>query len=354
MSKAVDRLAVKLAQTVQGGASGSLVKVKAYVRKEGGRFEAVSAYKRKYEGLIGKTGAPMPTVTPAPRPLKGSPGRALRPQSFTPEQRKRAEMIETKVEQAKKDGLETDKQFAVQVGSDAKGNPVFTWDPKRAKQHDEILAHFWSKEFEKVPSEGKAVISGGIGGAGKSTILKNHADIERDAYGTVNPDDIKEYMAEKGMVPKIEGLDPMEASALIHEESSYLSKKLADKAYGEKKNMIWDITMNRPNSVQDRLDDFTKYGYGEVKAVFVDIPVELSVQRAVGRWWQGHEDPDVKIGGRYVSPTLIRSQAAEQGGTLNRRVFDKFAPKFDSWELWSTEGPTPKQISSSKGGVPKA
>jgi hypothetical protein len=330
MSKAVDRLAVKLAQG----------RVRAYVRKEGGRFEAVSAYKRKYEGLIGKTGV----VTPAPRPLKGSPGRALRPQSFTPEQRSRAAMIETKVEQAKKDGLE----------ADTKGNPVFTWDPKRAKQHDEILAHFWSREFEKVPSEGKAVISGGIGGAGKSTILKSHADIERDAYGTVNPDDIKEYMAEKGMVPKIEGLDPMEASALIHEESSYLSKKLADKAYGQKKNMIWDITMNRPNSVQDRLDDFTKYGYGEVKAVFVDIPVELSVQRAVGRWWQGHEDPDVKIGGRYVSPTLIRSQAAEQGGTLNRRVFDKFAPKFDSWELWSTEGPTPKQISSSKGGVPKA
>lgn len=346
--KAVDRLAVKLAQTsqtVQGGTSGSLVQVKAYVRRAAGKYEAVAAHTRG----LGTSARP----TPAPRPLKGSPGRTLSPSTFTPEQRKRASMIETKVDKAKADGLETDKQFAVQVGTDAKGNPVFTWDPAREVQHKEILAHFWQQEFADKPSEGKAVISGGIGGAGKSTVLKRHSDIDHATYGTVNPDDIKEEMARRGMVPKVEGLDPMEASALIHEESSYLAKKLADRAYGEKKNMIWDITMNRPNSVQDRLDDLTKYGYSEVKAVFVDIPVETSVGRAVGRWWEGHQDPNVTIGGRYVSPSLIRSQAAAQGGTLNRRVFDKFRPKFDSWELWSTEGASPTMLASSEGRTSK-
>ena len=39
-------------------------------------------------------------------------------------------------------------------------------------------------------------------------------------YLMINPDDIKEEMARRGMVPEIEGLSPMEASDLVHEESS--------------------------------------------------------------------------------------------------------------------------------------
>jgi predicted ABC-type ATPase len=336
--KAVDRLAVKLAQ----------VQVKAYVRREGGKFEQVERHTRGLQGILGKKGLP----TPAPRPLKGSPGRRVQPPTFSIEQRERAQLIEKRVDEAKAKGLETTQQFAVQVGEDEAGDPLFVWDPKRERQHKEVIDHFWSQEFDGVPSEGKAVVSGGIGGAGKSTILKKHADIDREAYGTVNPDDIKEYMAAHGMTPKIAGLDPMEASALIHEESSYLAKLLAQRAYDQKKNMIWDITMASQRSVQSRVDALHKYGYSEIKGVFVDIPVELSVQRAIGRWWKGHTDPENKIGGRYVPPALIRKQAAQEGSTKNRRVFDSFRPKFDSWEVWSTESPTPRQVASSKG-VPK-
>ena len=37
----------------------------------------------------------------------------------------------------------------------------------------------------------------------------------------INPDDIKEELAQRGMVPEIDGLSPMEATDLVHEESSY-------------------------------------------------------------------------------------------------------------------------------------
>ena len=339
--KAVDRLAVKLAN----------VQVKAYVRREGGKFEQVERHTRGLEGILGKTGKPM---TPAPRPLKGSPRRALRPPTFSTEQRERAQLIEKRVDEAKAKGLETTQQFAVQVGEDDAGDPLFVWNPERERQHKEVLDHFWKQEFDGIPSEGKSVVSGGIGGAGKSTILRNHADIDRAAYGTVNPDDIKEYMAEHGMMPKLKGLDLMEGSALAHEESSYLAKQLAQRAYGEKKNMIWDITMASPRSVQSRVDALTKYGYSEIKGVFVDIPVETSVERAIGRWWQGHTDPNVSIGGRYVPPALIRKQAAEEGTTKNRRVFDSFRPKFDAWEIWDTSGPPPPtKVATSKSRTSK-
>ena len=39
-------------------------------------------------------------------------------------------------------------------------------------------------------------MAGGLGGAGKSTVLEKYAGIDRSKYLTINPDDIKEEMAE--------------------------------------------------------------------------------------------------------------------------------------------------------------
>jgi hypothetical protein len=44
--------------------------------------------------------------------------------------------------------------------------------------------------------------------------------IEKGKFITINPDDIKELMVQRGMVPQYDGLTPMEASTFIHEESS--------------------------------------------------------------------------------------------------------------------------------------
>jgi hypothetical protein len=68
-------------------------------------------------------------------------------------------------------------------------------------------------------------------------------------------DDIKEVMAQKGMVPEVEGLSPMEAATLIHEESGLIANLLAKRLYREKKNIVWDITMSRRGSVEKRLGE---------------------------------------------------------------------------------------------------
>jgi ABC-type nitrate/sulfonate/bicarbonate transport system ATPase subunit len=73
---------------------------------------------------------------------------------------------------------------------------------------------------DDVPSDGRAVIAGGIAGAGKTTVLESFAGIDRSQHLTVNPDEIKEKMAERRMIPGADGLSPMERSGLVHEESS--------------------------------------------------------------------------------------------------------------------------------------
>ncbi len=89
------------------------------------------------------------------------------------------------------------------------------------------------------------------GWAGKPTVLDEHAGIDRSQYLTINPDDIKEAMARRGLIPELDGLSPMEASDLVHAESSHVVKRLARRAMDDGKNIIWDITMSSrrpPNS----------------------------------------------------------------------------------------------------------
>ncbi len=119
-----------------------------------------------------------------------------------------------------------------------------------------------------VPNDHKAIIAGGLAGAGKTTVLEKHAGIDRSQYLTINPDDIKAEMAKRGMVPKIDGLSPMEASDLIHEESSYVARQLATRAKADGKNVIWDITMSDRAKTEKRIEELRTAGYDADRRYF--------------------------------------------------------------------------------------
>jgi predicted kinase len=194
-------------------------------------------------------------------------------------------------------------------------------------------------------------MAGGLGGAGKSTVLADQADVERSQYLTINPDDIKEHMAERGLVPEVEGLSPMETSDLVHEETSLIAKRLAARALSDGKNVIWDITMASQTSAQGRIDDLKEAGY-TIKGIFVDIPVETSVRRAESRHRHGHEDYRYGTGhgGRYVPSNVIRENTDERWGSVNRRTFEEVKHEFDGgWALFDNgvDGRDPRLVASS-------
>jgi predicted ABC-type ATPase len=180
--------------------------------------------------------------------------------------------------------------------------------------------------------------------AGKSTVLSSHAGIDRSRYLTINPDDIKEQMGRRGLIPHVEGLSPMEASELVHEESSFIAKRLALRATADQKNVIWDITMSRQDSTEDRIDNLHAAGYS-VTGIFVDIPVETSVRRAEFRHRSGHEEyrAGIGLGGRYVPPEVIRAQADDDWGSKNRKTFEAIRHRFDQWSCYdnSVDGRPP-------------
>jgi predicted ABC-type ATPase len=241
------------------------------------------------------------------------------------------------LEQARADGLATNKLRTIDLDGEA-------WDKERRIGHGSIIQDLYERSAH-VPNEYQALIAGGLGGAGKSTVLDQYAGIDRSQYMTINPDEIKEEMAGRGMVPQVDGLSPMEASDLVHEESSHIAKQLALRAQGDGKNLIWDITMSTQASTDQRIDDLRSAGYTRVDGIFVHIPVETSVNRADARHREGHDDylAGKGLGGRFVPQEVIRQQADPEWGSLNRKNFESAKDRFDSWSIYDN---------SIDGGIP--
>ena len=184
-----------------------------------------------------------------------------------------------------------------------------------------------------VPCDGKAIIAGGLGELGRLQFFAKKPDVDLSQYLMINPDDIKEEMARRGLVPAVEGLSPMEATDLAHEESSAIAKQLARRAYTDGKNMIWDITMSSTESTEKRINDLRESGYSKIEGIFVDIPVDVSIARSQARHREGHDDfrAGRGLGGRFVPPEVIKSQADSVWGSQNRKTFESVKRKFDYW-----------------------
>jgi predicted ABC-type ATPase len=247
------------------------------------------------------------------------------------------------VEKARADGLATDRQHTIDPAREV-------WSDQRDALHDSIIDDLYGKATD-VPCERRAIIAGGLPGAGKSTVLDRHAGIDRSQYLTINPDDIKEELARRGMIPPVTGLSPMEGSDLVHEESSHIAKRLSHRARADGKNLIWDITMSSCASTERRIDELRSSGYVRIEGVFVDIPVEISVSRADGRHQEGQDDYRAGdgLGGRFIPAEMIRAQADAKWGSRNRNTFEEVKERFDGWHLFDNSGPTPVLVQTDRG-----
>ncbi|MET7808645.1 zeta toxin family protein [Micromonospora chersina] len=138
----------------------------------------------------------------------------------------------------------------------------------------------------------------------------------------------------------------MERAALVHYESGRIADMVAGMAYRDRKNIIWDITMSSPKVLEDRLAELQDHGYAEAVAVFVDIPVETSVERALARYRAGVDAWHEGYGGRYVPPEIIRGQRGARGRTINRETFDEMRDRFDRWSVYnnSVSGRAPAAV----------
>ena len=274
----------------------------------------------------------------------GSDRRSERPRPLTDaEHADHVRDIRARLDKARANGLATDVQHTIDPAREV-------WSADRDAIHDAIIADLYARAAD-VPCERKAILAGGLAGAGKSTVLQDLAGIDQSQYLTLNPDEIKAEMARLQLIPEIIGLSPMEASYLVHEESSYLARQLGLRAEGDGRNLIWDVTMSSHASTEGRIDELRGAGYSFIEAIFVQIPVELSLHRASTRYREGQDSYWLGegLGGRLIPEEVIRSQFDPVWGSVNRRNFETLKPRFDAWSVYdnSVDGGSPALVGTS-------
>jgi predicted ABC-type ATPase len=223
------------------------------------------------------------------------------------------------------------------------------WSPERDKLHREIVNAVYERA-SKVPNEGHAIILGGPPGAGKTSTLRESTNVDVSHYLVISPDDMKEELARRGMIPEIPGYDlsPMERSSLVHAESMRLARMLADRAYRDRKNIIWDTTMSWHSATQSHIKALRSAKYDKIDAIVIDVSEDVRKHRVAERYAAGHRryENGHGLGGRYVPQVVMHDQYDANGNSFARNVLKNMHSEFDSWAVYdnSRDGVPPVRV----------
>jgi Zeta toxin len=226
------------------------------------------------------------------------------------------------------------------------------------------------------PRDNRAIMLGGLPGAGKSSTLKKMREdgiFRDDEWVTVNPDYFKDKILEKGIGPSIVGLTPAETSGFIHEASSEMNHMLENLLTAEGYNVIFDITMGGhltegEKSWTEKIIDWLESRDYATDGMFVSVTPDTASQRSHKRHRDGlnalrtgvsrrENDPEVTFGGRVVPESVLTKASfpegdpqGEQYDSVNARNFDKIKGQFGRWAVWDNSGDAPT-LDASSGGL---
>lgn len=318
-------------------------------RDDAERRDAADARDRTFASRLEQRLERLPAGHPSAPDYADRRGQADHVRPFTDsEHAEHVADVKARLEAARAAGLDTRSQHTIDLAHEF-------WSQDREAAHDVLLAELYERAAS-VPCDHKAVVAGGLPGAGKTTVLRAFAGIELSDYLMINPDEIKATMARHGLVPDVAGLTPMEASELAHEESSHLAKRLARMAQADGRNVVWDVTMSRADSAEQRIKDLRAGGYTRIDGVFVDAPAEVAIMRADARHREGHDAYRAGdgLGGRFSWREMIQAQADDRWGSVNRANFERVKDSFDAWARYdnSADGSPVLVASSAKPRKP--
>jgi len=231
------------------------------------------------------------------------------------------------------------------------------YSPARAKIHNEIVTAIMTKAAT-VPDQGKAILGGGLPASGKTSAMRAIPGMNMDDYLWVAQDDIQEELANRGLIPKVDGLSPMECAPLVVEESRHVANMVLARCAAEHKNVIIELTMNPSDNIEQRVAILHQEGYTDVEGVYIDIPLDTSITRALNRYRTGldawrHGQGN---GARRISPADLTETwgTSDPDVSLNEENFTRNEQIFDGWYKFdnSQYGRPPMLVDSSMPAPP--
>jgi len=182
------------------------------------------------------------------------------------------------------------------------------WTAGRNMDQGALVAAMYG-QAGAIPCERKAVMAGGLPGADTAGAL-TQAGIDASRYMTISIDTILTEMAERGLIPRVEGLSPLEAADLVHAEAQFLAKRLGLRALADGRNVIWDISFASRHAVESWIAAHRRAGY-TIHAIFAELSIGEPVRRTAARHRRGHDEyrQGRGYGGRFIPASAVRALA---------------------------------------------
>lgn len=192
------------------------------------------------------------------------------------------------------------------TGRGPSGVPTFT--AERAALHDEIVRDFLD-DIPRSEAPRLDMLGGGPATGKTSQIQDIFLDDQRKRSALVDPDKVKERLPEYARM-KAEG--NLDAAAFVHEESSYLAKRIQQGAIERRLDIIYDGTGDGEQaSLARKIDVGRSNGY-TVRGWYATIDVDEAIQRATERAARsGREVPEDTIRGTHAAVSDIFPFAAQ-------------------------------------------
>ncbi len=206
------------------------------------------------------------------------------------------------------------------------------WDPERAKYHQQIIDKLLEGKHKVAGRQPIVTLLGGGTASGKTTasrkIMGDDPNVVR-----VDPDELKLAIPEYAALKKS---DPMRAAMLVHEESSYVTKKAMAQAGAQGLDIVYDSTTSgNGGAAMGKL--LADKGY-DVRAMFMDIPTSMAKARASKR--EGNSTDPINFG-RHVPDDVIEKSHV---GAAQKFQELKEMPEVTQKRFYDTSGSEPRLI----------
>lgn len=201
-------------------------------------------------------------------------------------------------------------------------SPSGKWRADRVANANQFAQSVVAGKMPPVGRKPIAYILGGGTGVGKTTVADQIIGKDLNAVD-INADKSKIPITEYTYLKIV---DPLNAAHLVHDESKMITEKVLAKTIARRLDFTYDSTTSGTGGPA-LIHELYKKGY-DVRAVFVDIPVSMAIQRAALRTTDSTRPENL---GRVVPEGVIRT--THQGSSSN--FFEiKNSPELTSIQLY--------------------
>ncbi|MEN4397421.1 zeta toxin family protein [Mycolicibacterium conceptionense] len=198
------------------------------------------------------------------------------------------------------------------------GVPAAVSDYLTERVIQEVAEEYRAQERD-APNDGRAaIVTAGVPGAGKSSML----DTMAVGYRRIDPDEIKNILLarletagllnirHRHVLADGRPISPGELAGWVHSASTRAADRVRDQSLHFGENFVMEGTLSWHELPTTYVDALASHDYEQLTVLDIEVPLTIAIEQAKKRWWNGRQSKktwhNIELGGRFISEAAIK------------------------------------------------